>query len=120
LRETLRVLSDVDDDTLSAMYESAAFCVYPSLYEGFGLPVVEALAHGAAVITSAAGALSEVAQGCAIVLSPDDALGWERQMRLWMVNPAAREDFAGEARKRFRIRSWDNSARSFFSNVSSD
>lgn len=117
LSETLHIFSDIDDETLTAMYRNAAFCVYPSLYEGFGLPVVEALAHGAAVIASAGGALPEVAQGCAIVLSPLDALGWERQMRHWMTDPSERSRFAAEARKRFQNRSWDDSAQSFFANV---
>jgi glycosyltransferase involved in cell wall biosynthesis len=117
LAETLHCFSDIDDETLSAMYSNAAFCVYPSLYEGFGLPVVEALAHGIPLIVSAGGALPEVAQGCAIVLSPLDEPSWEREMRHWMMDPSARNRFAVEARKRFQHRSWDDSAQLFFANV---
>ncbi len=61
----LQLLGAVSDDALPALYSNAAAFVYPSLYEGFGLPVLEAMQCGALVITSRDAAISEVTGGCA-------------------------------------------------------
>jgi alpha-1,3-rhamnosyl/mannosyltransferase len=60
----------VPDEVLPALYSGAACFVYPSLYEGFGLPVLEALACGTAVITSGSTSLAEVAGGMARLIDP--------------------------------------------------
>jgi glycosyltransferase involved in cell wall biosynthesis len=60
----------VSDDELAALYRGAKCLVYPSLYEGFGLPVVEAMACGTPVVTSAGGAIEEVAGGAAVLVDP--------------------------------------------------
>jgi glycosyltransferase involved in cell wall biosynthesis len=66
----------VSDDVLQALYGSARVVAYPSLYEGFGLPVVEALACGAVVVASNATAIPEAAGSAAVLVDPtdDDAL----------------------------------------------
>ncbi len=68
--DTVLHLKGCDDDVLSALYANAAFCVYPSHYEGFGLPLVEGFARGRATIASSGGSLAEVAGGIANVLDP--------------------------------------------------
>ncbi|MFV0526538.1 MAG: glycosyltransferase family 4 protein [Acidimicrobiales bacterium] len=60
----------VNDDTLHALYRSASVFVFPSLSEGFGLPVLEAMAHGTPVVTSVMGATAEVAEGAALLVDP--------------------------------------------------
>lgn len=65
-------LGFVDEQTLSALYRAATAFVYPSLLEGFGLPVLEAMAHGTPVITSAGTATEEVAGGAAILVNAMD------------------------------------------------
>lgn len=62
----------VPDDHLPALLSGALVSLYPSLYEGFGLPVLEAMACGVPVITSDRGSLPEVAGGCALIVDPDD------------------------------------------------
>jgi glycosyltransferase involved in cell wall biosynthesis len=62
----------VSDDELAALYRGARCLVYPSLYEGFGLPVLEAMACGAPVVTSRGGATEEVAGGAAVLVDPLD------------------------------------------------
>jgi glycosyltransferase involved in cell wall biosynthesis len=86
---SIRVLGYVADEELAALMSGAAACVYPSLYEGFGLPVVEALACGAPTIASDLPVLHEATLDAAHFVAQGDVLGWARAMR------AA---FAGEIR----------------------
>jgi glycosyltransferase involved in cell wall biosynthesis len=66
----IRLLGYVDDEVLAALYSAATVVAYPSLYEGFGLPVIEALACGAVVVASNTTAIPEVAGGAAILVDP--------------------------------------------------
>jgi alpha-1,3-rhamnosyl/mannosyltransferase len=70
----VRRLGSVDRDTLVALYNGAAIFVYPSLAEGYGLPVVEAMACGAPVVTSNLSALPETAGGAARLVDPRDTM----------------------------------------------
>ncbi len=69
----------------------AAFCVYPSLYEGFGLPVIEAFSLGKAVIASSGGALPETVGRFAPCLDPNDEDAWFETLKQWIEDPAIRE-----------------------------
>jgi glycosyltransferase involved in cell wall biosynthesis len=62
-----------DDQELAALYRGARCLVFPSLYEGFGIPVLEAMACGTPVVTSRGGATEEVAGGAAVLVDPLDA-----------------------------------------------
>jgi glycosyltransferase involved in cell wall biosynthesis len=68
----IRWLDGVDDATLAALYRGALFTVYPSLAEGWGLPVQESLAYGVPCITSKAGAIPEVGRDLAVYVDPTD------------------------------------------------
>jgi glycosyltransferase involved in cell wall biosynthesis len=65
-------LGRVSDEELAALYRGARCLVFPSLYEGFGIPVLEAMACGTPVVTSAGGATEEVAGGAAVLVDPHD------------------------------------------------
>ena len=65
----------VPDDAVPALLRSAAVAVYPALYEGFGLPALEALACGAPLVTTAGTAMEEVAGGAAVLVGPGDVAG---------------------------------------------
>jgi glycosyltransferase involved in cell wall biosynthesis len=71
--ETPGWLGEVSDEELAALYRGARCLVFPSLYEGFGIPVLEAMACGTPVVTSAEGATAEVAGGAAVLVDPLDA-----------------------------------------------
>ncbi len=66
-------VGEIPDAQLAALYRGARCVLYPSLYEGFGLPVLEAMACGTPVVTSREGATAEVAGGAAILVDPRDA-----------------------------------------------
>jgi len=69
-------LGTVSDDQLLALYQEATALVYPSRYEGFGLPVLEAMACGTPVIASRAASMPEVLGEAGVLLDPDDTSGW--------------------------------------------
>lgn len=96
----------VSDDTLHAAYARASFTVYPSLLEGFGLPVLESLQHGRPCICSGTGALGEAARGGgALTLDRVDAPAIAEAMRRMLVAPALVGELAAQARAR-EFRSW--------------
>lgn len=68
----LRYLGFVPEADLPALYAGAHAFVYPSIYEGFGLPVLEAMASGVPVVASMFTSLPEVTQGAALLVDPDD------------------------------------------------
>ena len=68
----VRWLGELPDDELARLYRGAQCFAYPSLYEGFGIPILEAMACGAPVVTSAGGATEEVAGGAAVLVDPLD------------------------------------------------
>jgi glycosyltransferase involved in cell wall biosynthesis len=68
----VRYLGHVDEPTLAALYESASVLAYPSLYEGFGLPLLEAMAQGVPAVIGRSGALPELAGDSAIEVDPED------------------------------------------------
>ncbi|MCH7579534.1 MAG: glycosyltransferase family 4 protein [Chloroflexi bacterium] len=72
LQQHVRFLGYVPDGDLPALYAGATFSVFPSLYEGFGLPVLESMASGTPVLTSNVGATAEVAGDAAVLVDPYD------------------------------------------------
>jgi alpha-1,3-rhamnosyl/mannosyltransferase len=68
----VRRLGRVPDDELARLYRGARCLAYPSLYEGFGIPILEAMASGTPVVTSRGGATEEVAEGAAVLVDPLD------------------------------------------------
>lgn len=107
----LRLLGEVADEDLPALYSQALAFVYPSLYEGFGLPVLEAMQCGACVITSTDPAIGEVIGDAGACLDPRDARAWTGAMLAcasgneWL--PQRRENALARARQF----SWRRTAR---------
>jgi glycosyltransferase involved in cell wall biosynthesis len=99
---------EVGDEQLARLYRGALCVVYPSLYEGFGIPVLEAMACGAPVVTSRGGATDEVAGGAAVLVDPHDvssiAAGIEEAI-------ARRDELRAAGLRRASAYSWDASAR---------
>jgi len=113
----IMVIHDVDDHLLTRLYQAAAFCVYPSQYEGYGLPIIEAFAHGKAVLASTGGAVPEIADGFSPCLDPTDEHAWYKMMKQWIESPQARVPYEREIRTRFRHPNWSEAAENFFTNI---
>lgn len=113
-KDSIIHISDAEDALISRLYEDAAFCLYPPLYEGFGLPIVEALARGKALIVSSAGPMPEIAAGFGLKLDPGDTDGWGEAMANWIRHPEEAERHALRARREYRPVTWEESAQRFF------
>jgi len=114
---SLLALGHVGDAELDLIYRRAAFCVYPSQLEGFGLPVVEAFARGKPVLVSEGGALAEVAGDFSPGLPARDEDAWFRRLKLWIEDPAARAPFEVAISERFSPIGWDEAAAGIFESV---
>lgn len=88
VRDDVRFLGWVSEQELEGLYAAAACFVFPSLYEGFGLPVLEAMARGLPVACSARGALAEVAGGAALLFDPESELAIARAVQELLADPA--------------------------------
>ena len=113
----LVMLSDVNDRQLADLYRGAAFCLYPSLYEGYGLPIVEGFHHGKAVLASTGGALPAVVGAFSPSLDPRDENAWYGALKRWIVEPQLRAPAEAAIRERFRHPDWDEASRRFFDAV---
>ena len=95
------------DDELARLYRGALCVVYPSLYEGFGIPVLEAMACGAPVVTSRGGATEEVAGGAAVLVDPEDAASISAGIEEAI---SRRDELRAAGLQRARDYSWERSA----------
>jgi glycosyltransferase involved in cell wall biosynthesis len=101
----------VNDTDLPALYSGATLFVFPSLYEGFGLPLLEAMGCGAPVITSYASSLPEVAGEGTIQLSPHETAAWTEAINRLLANPAERARMVANGFRQARRFSWQKAAR---------
>jgi len=107
----VRALGFVTPDQLRALYAGAEALAYPSLREGFGLPVLEAMGLGAAVLTSDRSSLPEVAGDAALSVDPTDELAIAAALRRLATEPGLRTALRARALERAALFSWANAAR---------
>jgi len=101
----------VADDDLPALYSAAAVLAYPSTYEGFGLPILEAYACGTPVVTSTASCLPEVAGEGALLVPPTDVAALAEALTRAYGDNALRAQLVRAGAARVRQFSWLTSAR---------
>ena len=109
----------IDDDELSVLYRNASCLVFPSLYEGFGLPVLEAMQHNCPVICSGITSLPEVAGDAALYIDTYDYKDIRNKISAILHNPELRMDMIEKGKKRVEFFSPENYARRLESAYSS-
>lgn len=111
VQNDVRFLGFVPIDVLRIFYDAAKIFVFPSLYEGFGLPPLEAMAHGTPVLTSNASSLPEVVGGAAVMVNPENVFEIMRGLHRVLLDQALREKLKQRGYEQVEKFSWDESAR---------
>ena len=101
----------VNEKQLLALYRQAAMLAYPSFYEGFGLPVLEAMACGIPVVASHAASIPEVLGDTGILLDPNDLQGWTKTMIDLVDNKSEQQRLGELGRSRSKEFTWERAAR---------
>ena len=107
----VRWLGHVSERELAELYRHATALVFPSRYEGFGLPVLEAMARRTPVIAADRSSIPEVARGAAILIDPDDVEGLREEMRRVSSDARLREDMIRRGAEVASGFSWSETAR---------
>jgi alpha-1,3-rhamnosyl/mannosyltransferase len=110
VRHDVRFFGFVPDRTLSVLYRDAAVFAFPSLYEGFGLPPLEAMALGVPVVTSRVSSLPEVVGDAALLVDPYSVEGIAEGLARVLEDKALREDLVQRGKTRAGLFSWEASA----------
>ena len=111
LGDRVQYLGYVPDDDLPPLYSGAALLAYPSLYEGFGLPVLEAMACGTPVVAANTSATAEVAGDAALLVDPLDVDGLATAMRRLLSDETLRASQRARGLERAASYSWERTAR---------
>jgi glycosyltransferase involved in cell wall biosynthesis len=106
----VRYLGHVDEATLESLYRSASVLALPSLYEGFGLPLLEAMGHGLPAVVGAAGALPELALGAALSVDAEDPNAIAGAIERLLADQSLRNQLGEEGRRRARGYTWTSAA----------
>ena len=110
MREFVHFIGFADDADLPALYSAARVTAIPSLYEGFGLPVLESMACGTPVLTSNVSSLPEVAGDAALTVDPTDVDALANQLDRLVHDEALRSDLTAKGLARAQTFTWDRSA----------
>ena len=117
VKDSIIVIHHVDDAELSWLYGHSKFTLYPSLYEGWGLPIVESFQHGKPCLASNTSSMPEAGQGLAVHLDPMDFMAWGREILRRFDDPPLLALESERIRTGFRPRSWQEFSSDFASRV---
>ncbi len=112
LKPYVHFLDFVPDDQLPALYHRAKAVVLPSFYEGFGFPVLEAMAYGKPVIASSVSSLPEVVGDSGLLVDPHNAEDIAKKIEKVVTNNGLAEQLSQKARRRAELFSWQKMAES--------
>jgi glycosyltransferase involved in cell wall biosynthesis len=110
LGDRVRTVGRVGDPVLRALYRGADVFAFPSRHEGFGIPVLEAMAQETAVIAADIPPVRETATGAAVLLSPDDPAAWVAALDNLLHDPNERARLGAAGRERAQQYSWTRCA----------
>ncbi len=110
ISQSIRLVGYVDDECLCALYHAARVVWFPSRYEGFGLPVVEAMVCGTPVVASRTSSIPEVAGDAALLAAPDSPAEHMERLDVVIRDQSVRAELIRRGQERSRQFSWDRSA----------
>jgi len=113
LRERIVFTGFVSDEELDHLLAMAKFLVYPSLYEGFGIPILEAFNVGTPVVTSNVTAMKEIAEGAAVLIDPTNVENMAAGMRKLHENQQLCSELAEKGKERAQKYTWDKLGRQY-------
>ena len=111
LKDKVLFIGQVEDADLPALYSGAELFVFPSLYEGFGLPVIEAMACGVPVLCSGVSSLPEVAGDAALLVEPRDVNTLAAKMGQVLMDEGLRQEMHRKGLAQAKKFSWEQTAR---------
>jgi glycosyltransferase involved in cell wall biosynthesis len=115
VRERVVLAGGISDAGRRALLENAALLAYPSIYEGFGFPVLEAMTAGVPVVAARAGSIPEVAGDAALLFEPTNEHDLAHEMDRVLTDDAIRSELVARGRDRVHAFSWDHAARALAS-----
>jgi len=110
LADSVRFLGPIDNTDLPALYAGADLFIFPSLYEGFGLPVLESMACGTPVACSNTSSLPEVAGDAALLFDPTDVDEMARVIHQLLGDQALRREMSAKGREQATRFTWERTA----------
>ncbi|OQA03264.1 MAG: D-inositol 3-phosphate glycosyltransferase [bacterium ADurb.Bin400] len=110
IRDDIVVTGYVSNSELANLYSGADAFVFPTLYEGFGIPILEAMASGTPVITSTTSSMPEVAGDAAVLVDPTNISDITDALNKLLTNPALKKAYVAKGLERAQQFSWDSSA----------
>lgn len=111
ISENIKVMGYVSDFQLKKLYEEATLLALPSLYEGFGLPLLEAMSVGVPVLTSKLSSMPEVVSGAAILVDPYDVDSISNGLTSLLVDKGLRQELSIRGKKRSLELSWESASK---------
>lgn len=117
LRGFIQMLDHVSDDDLRRLYENSMFTVYPSLYEGWGLPVAESLAYGKFCLASSAASIPEVGGDLIEYVNPRDAEAWASRLLWYFQHPVHVRERESGIREAYQNTSWKEAGNAILSSA---
>jgi glycosyltransferase involved in cell wall biosynthesis len=111
IEDRVKFVHDAIDEDLPLFYQNAVFLVLPSLYEGFGLPILEAMQNGCPVITSNVSSLPEAGGDAALYVDPNNTRDISEKMQILLKDEKIRQDLINKGYEQAKKFSWEKSAR---------
>ena len=110
ISDKILVFNDLNDDNLDYLYENCLFTVYPSFYEGWGLPVAESFSYGKACITSNLSSMPEICSEVSIFADPHDPYDWAEKFEELISDKNNVKKYESAILEKYKRHNWNNTA----------